>query len=194
MNDSGSPISFVKERCISQDYVTDRADRDQFYGLNSSGLKILGCIEVTLVYEDRELNIMLRVVSGTTVKSPLVLGRDFIKLAKLTLKIDSETGGNANVETCDIVCIELDAKDLCATSQVMRINEDLPSEVKQQACDLFQKHYVNAKRRTGPAVESKLKLILMDGKPFSCTPRRLSYYEKEKLRKNGETRMCITGR
>lgn len=95
----------------------------------------------------------------------------------------------------------------------------LPSEVKQQARDLFEEHYVNVNRPTSPAVESKFKLILIDDKPFSYIPRRLSHYEKERLRsildeflsegvirestseyaslivltkkKNGETRMCI---
>lgn len=64
---------------------------------------------------------MLRYVSFR-MRNPLVLGRDFMKLAKLTLRSDDVADDKENVETYDIMNIEPDAKDLRTTSQDMRIN------------------------------------------------------------------------
>jgi len=54
--------------------------------------------------------------------------------------------------------------------------------VKTQAHKLFEEYYVNAERPEKSATENTLKLILTNEKPFSCTPRTLSYYEKTVLR------------
>lgn len=87
---------------------------------------------------------------------------------------------------------------------------------------LFMDYYVNAQRPSELAVENVMTFMLTNNKPFSCTPRRLSYDEKSKLRsilnelsakpvirestsehaspimltekKNGETRTCINFR
>lgn len=99
-----------------------------------------------------------------------------MRLAKLSLSDEKEIA--------DIMNIEID-EDVRATPQDMRINEDLPTGVKKKtrAHDLFEKYYANAQKPLNPAVENTMKLTLTNNKPFSCTPHRLSYNEKSKLRR-----------
>lgn len=208
--DSGSPISFVKQRYIPRKYVIIEVERDRYFGVNHSGLEILGFVETMLTFNNEKYSIVLRVVADKTMQSPMVLGRDFMKLAKLTL---------SSREVTDIMNIEVGDVDSRMSSQDMRINEDLSTEVKMRMRGMFEKYYVNAQRPLSPAVENILKLTLTNDKPFSCAPRRLSYDEKIKLRhilddqiakgvirestseyaspivltkkKNGEIRMCV---
>lgn len=142
----------------------------------------------------------------------MVLGRDFMKLAGLSLRNEKE-------EVIDIMNIEIDDNNSRISLQDMRINEDLSNEIKTQARNLFERGYVNAQRPLNPVIENAMKLTLTNDKPFLYAPRRLSYDEKIKLRyilddliskdvireitskyaspivltkkKNGEIRMCI---
>lgn len=91
--------------------------------------------------------------------------------------------------------------------------------MKRQARELFDKYYVNTPRSSEPAVKNVMELKLTDDKPFSCTPFKLIYNDKPKLReilngllargiiresmseyaspivltkkKNGEMRLCV---
>lgn len=214
--DSGSPICFVKERYIPRKYIVNDPGQDRFYGLNGSGLEIIGYVKAELTLKCGKYNVTIRVVPDTTMQSPLVLGRDFMRIAKLLLRSEEDSINN---EIIDIMNIEVDRDRFRVTSQEMRLNEDLPIEVKARARKLFEEHYVNAERPENPATENTLKLVLTNEKPFFCTPRRLSYHEKTVLRsildeltskgiirestseyaspivltkkKNGETRMCV---
>lgn len=114
--------------------------------------------------------------------------------------------------------IELNTDKTVNIAQNMCINENLSFEIRQRAYNLFEKYYVQVVRPTDPKVENIMKLTLTDNKPFSSTPRRLAFVEKNKLReildliskgiiresdseyaspivltkkKNGETRMCV---
>lgn len=208
--DSGSPICFVKEHLIPREYLSFCYDDDKFYGINGCSLGIVGRVEASIVYNQAAHKIALRVVPDKTMRSPMVLGRDFMKLAKLSICDGSEILEILNIEVEDSARI---------SSQDLIINEDLPNEVKMQVRDLFDKYYANAQRPLEPAEENIMKLTLTDDKPFSCTPFRLMYSDKPKLRnilddlldrgiirestseyaspivltrkKNGETRMCI---
>lgn len=209
--DSGSPICFVKECYIPRNYVITEESCDRFCGLNESKLEIIGHVEAELMFKNRKYNIMLRVVPDRTMQSPIVLGRDFIKMAKFLLISENKV--------VDIMNIEITKDELCSTLREMRINEDLPFEMKARAREMFDKCYVRAEKPSKPATDNVLKLTLTNEKPFSCTPRRLSYHEKTVLRsildklmskgiiresmseyaspivltkkKNGETRMCV---
>lgn len=81
--DSGSPISFVKERCIPRKYLITNLEHDRFCGLNGSELEVLGCVDATVIFENQKCNVVLRVVPDRTMQSQTVLGRDFMRPAKL---------------------------------------------------------------------------------------------------------------
>lgn len=67
-------------------------------------------------------------------QNSLILGRDFMKLAKLSLKNKYEV-------ISEIMNIEIDKSDFQVTLDDMRINEDLLSEVKARARSLFKLRY-----------------------------------------------------
>lgn len=209
--DSGSPICFVKESYIPRKHMMVVSNSERFYGINGSGLEITGKLNAKILFNHENYNVTIRVVPDTTMQSSLVLGRDFMKLAKLSLRCENKVP--------DIMNIEIDENDFHETMQNMCINQDLSAEVKAQARELFKKYYIDAPRPLEPATENILELTLTDNKQFSCSPRRLSYHEKTKLRsilddllskniirestseyaspivltekKNGETRMCV---
>jgi len=209
--DTGSPICFVKECYISREYIISNKEHDKFFGINGSGMNILGYVEVLIFHDSGKYKLRIRVVSNDTMQNQIVLGRDFINQAKLTL--------GSREEISDILNIEAFEDNINMISRDMIINSDLPIEIQMHVRDLFKKHYAQAERPPVPAVENEMKLTILDNKPFSCTPRRLSYGEKAGLKvilnellakgiirestseyaspvvltkkKNGETRMCI---
>lgn len=172
--DSGSPICFIKECYIPCAYAIAEASSDRFCGLNGSGLKVIGRIETELMFEGKKFNVTLRVVPDGMMQSLMVLGRDFLSMAKLSLKSENEV--------VDITEIEIAEDELRLTSRDMHINEDLSVEVKAKMRVMFDKYYVYAKRPPKPATENILRLTFTNEKPFSCTPRRLVYHEKTVLR------------
>ncbi|XP_076301534.1 uncharacterized protein LOC143219409 [Lasioglossum baleicum] len=214
--DSGSPISFVKEGYIPRMcFMTDR-DSDRFHGINGSDLNVLGKMRATIIYDAVKYYVTLRIVPDETMKNPLVLGRDFMKIAKLSLSREETVECN---DIADIMNIEVDQVNACISADDMHFDESLSAEIKTRARELFNKTYINAQRPAEPSVENTMKLTLTNDKPFSFSPRRLSYDEKNKLRcildgllergiirestseyaspivltkkKNGEIRMCV---
>lgn len=99
------------------------------------------------------------------------------------------------------------------------INSKISIDVQQQFKKLFQETYIQLERLLEPKDKVELRLTLKDTQPFNCTPRRLSYVEKDQLKlildrllkkgtirpstseyaspivivkkKNGEPRMCV---
>jgi len=62
----GSPICFVTQHYIPQKYVIHDSGRDRYCGINGSGLKILGLIEATIVFDHKKYTIIFRVVADKT--------------------------------------------------------------------------------------------------------------------------------
>lgn len=226
--DSGSPISFIKEKCVPRVMIENDLESKSFRGINDSQLKVIGRMDAIIDMNDKRYKVGLRVVPNNTMVSSVILGRDFLKVARLSFSGGKTVESSVGIESADdreadeimrILNVEADAGRNCMTARDMIINEKPPVEVKQEAYNLFAKHYIDAQRPPKPAVENIMKLTLTDSKPFSCTPRRLAYTEKVKLRgildelirkgvvrestseyassivlikkKNGETRMCV---
>ncbi|XP_011874435.1 PREDICTED: uncharacterized protein LOC105565665, partial [Vollenhovia emeryi] len=209
--DSGSPISFVRRQYIPQELMIVNSESDRFVGINGSGLRVLGCVNVTLIYDYEKYAILLRVVPDDTMQSSVILGRDFMKEARLSIGNDREVN--------EIMSIDVDQDCLGVSARDMQVNDNLPLEVKQRARELLEKRYLDAPRPSEPATENIMSLTLTSNEPFYCKPRKLSFYEKGKLReildeliakgiirestseyaspivltkkKNGETRMCV---
>ncbi|KAK2578337.1 hypothetical protein KPH14_000880, partial [Odynerus spinipes] len=171
--DSGSPISFVKKSLIPSKFVEEAPDSSRFLGINNSIVQIYGNAKVTIVIEQATYDVVLRVVDDGTMRSSLVLGRDFMKLAKLTLNISEGIKEIMNIEA---------ATENEEPFSQMVINNDLPLEVQERTRNLFVKSYLEPVRPEVPRVENVTKLKMIDEKPFRYAPRRLSYSEKEKIK------------
>ncbi|XP_076620054.1 uncharacterized protein LOC143341206 [Colletes latitarsis] len=208
--DSGSPISFVKESCVPRSYICRAVNGNGFSGINGSVMQIVGQIEGIITLNCMKHNVNLRVVEEGSMRNSIVLGRDFMKVARMSVQLDPEV--------FEIMNIESRLVEDSSTPQLI-INENIPHTVREQARQIFEECYVKPIRPEIPQNQNTMELSLTDDKPFYCNPRRLSYAEKSKLKeiiedllekgairestseyaspivlakkKNGELRMCI---
>lgn len=74
------------------------------------------------MFDSVEYKITLRVIPDRTMQNPMILGRDFMKVARLSLNVGSEI--------IDIMNIELHRSDTHISSQNMKINDDLSNKLK----------------------------------------------------------------
>lgn len=184
--DSGSPVSLLIENRIFEPFVKPyvRESNDALTGLNNSLLRIKGIIEDQVKIDNNIFDMKFYVVEKGTMNSTCLLGRDFINHSK----IDKIIFGKNNV---DIVCNphlpmnEVLLVDTVADkpSNSLDINECLPFQVQSEINNIFEVHYINAKRPNEPETKFKMSLKLNKLEPFSCRPRRLSYSEKMHLDK-----------
>lgn len=211
--DTGSPISFMREGSVEK--AGFRRDRrpNTFYGINGSKLNIRDSINVTVNFEGEPVPIKIYIVKNDTMSVSVVLGRDFVRIAKLFLKKQDEN------EINEIMHIQIEKPNPGPDPQSIIINDDITNEVKFQMRKLFDECYVRPPRPDEPKHENVMTLALTDSKPFHSNPRRLSYNEKSKLKiildkwlkdgiirpseseyaspivltkkRNGELRMCI---
>lgn len=78
--DSGSPISFVQEKFIPVFLVENYGDNGKFCGLNNSPLDIIGSVNLNVRLDDaRQVKLILCIVKNSSMKYPVILGRDFLK-------------------------------------------------------------------------------------------------------------------
>ncbi|KMQ88084.1 hypothetical protein RF55_12486 [Lasius niger] len=115
--DSGSPISFVKKYFIPRSYMFGDTRDDRFYGVNGSSLEVLGLVDATILFNHGKHNIRLYVVPNKTMRNSIVLGRDFMKSAKLSLSDEKASSD----EPLDIMNIEIDEDSTSANSRDMSI-------------------------------------------------------------------------
>ena len=59
--------------------------------------------------------------------------------------------------------------------------KEVSFQTKCQFMEIFKKHYIEVVKPKVPIIRSELKICIEKSKPFSCSPRRLSYAEKEYL-------------
>ncbi|XP_011860339.1 PREDICTED: uncharacterized protein LOC105557649 [Vollenhovia emeryi] len=213
--DTGSAISIVKERFINNE-VTKPVDNfvESFYGINRTKLNIRGKLtaRVTLngITQD---NIVIYTVPENTMLTSAILGRDVLRAFGLALTTCQESDSIREIMNIDIDRSENDLTDS------LIINPTIAVDAQQKLKRLFLETYVQPRRPAEPETRVELKLALKDNQPFHCTPRRLSYTEKGKLKiildclsnkgiiqsstseyaspivivtkKNGEPRMCV---
>ncbi|XP_076660892.1 uncharacterized protein LOC143364412 [Halictus rubicundus] len=214
--DSGSPVSFIK-----RSYVPGRIENIQnsngvrLVGINKSPLGLLGTVEASVeLSKDTKETMTLLVVPDQTMYTPVVLGRDALRLFAMNI-VQTKRDPISQLEILNIM---LDSDDFNPADE-LNINEKIMPVDKVKLKEMFTNAYLNQKRPELPAVNAELKLTLSNEKSFSTTPRRISYAEKEKLqlildsllekdiirpsdseyaspivlvkKKNGELRMCV---
>ena len=213
--DTGSPISFIKERFIGKQglHPLDSSDRD-YGGCKKVKLDLLGKVYSKISIGDtmRE-NLRVYVVPENTSLTPALLGRGI--LHKFGIRLTFPTDDSAWREIMNINVIEGERHLV----DDLRVNSAIPYEAKIKLKQMFQESYVDCPRQLEPKTKAELKLRLDNPQPFYCTPRKLAYDDKEKLqvilddllqkryirnsdsefaspifltkKKNGKTRMCV---
>lgn len=175
--DTGSPISFIKEKDVPRSVRDDRRPAKAFRGINRSKLEVLAVVDARIMVVDDEINVRLHVVPNETMAVTVVLGRDFLCSSnfKLVRKLPEPL---IEVEP-NILNIDVQVDD---NSQQLEIKNDLPHEIKAKVLDMFQNKYITPERPAEPKTVGCLELTLTNKNPFYSRPRRLSFDEKKKLK------------
>ncbi|XP_076660773.1 uncharacterized protein LOC143364170 [Halictus rubicundus] len=192
MLDSGSPISLVKDSCIPWHVKRPVSENDgNFSGVNESPIQILSIFHQEVEVESIKIKIKFHVVPGSTMRSPIILGRDFTShpLIKIMLDngkaiIERKTQENAidslKNEFQEILNIEPieKSKDIGNELQInAEIGHNNIKKIKNMYVD-----YEKEKKNSHKISDFKMNIVLKHEQPISFRPRRLSFVYKGKLR------------
>ena len=127
--DTGSPISFIKEKFILNNAINeiDERESERFFGINSSRLKILGKInlDVSMNGVSKE-GLTLLVVDDNTISASVVLGRDILREFNLKLIHDNVTVVDEALEIRNIDVTDEKGETICE----LNVNPEILSAIK----------------------------------------------------------------
>lgn len=178
--DTGNAVNFVKEKFVPRNVMTDQGELSmRFCGINNFHLRILSAVNVRMSYDDIVKEATLFVVPDDTMKPSVILGRDILKALGYSLKMSQD---HLETRMEEILSIDVtDEKNRIADT--LDINLELPISIQNKVRRTFEKDYCQPERPKAPTIDAELKLSLKDHQPFAVSPRRLSYVEKDILRK-----------
>lgn len=226
--DTGSPVSLIKQKIVpSWSPPLSSPIVSGLVGINGSELIVLDqmFIDIFSPDDDCPINVKVNIVPDSTIKCDLLLGRNFLSHPRVVLTINSGSF-EIDFKRSDIVPFdEILSIDSGQDSKVSGINlnieESLPSNVKSEIEDIVTHSYLdNDSTLQSKIIEPpELVIELKDSSVFHFNPRRLSYFEKDKLqiilddliekkiikpssseysspivlvkKKNGELRLCV---
>ena len=228
--DTGSPISLIKQNIVpswSPPQVPPLAPSG-LVGINGSELVVLDQMFVDIIPpdDDHPISMNINIVPDSTIKCDLLLGRNFLSHPRVVLTINSGSF-EIDFKRSDIVpfdeILSIEISQDCKNSELnLNIEETLPSHVKSKIKNVVISSYLNNSSLPSELImydPPELKIELKDSSLFYFNPRRLSFFEKEKLqlilddllvrkiikpshseysspivlvkKKNGELRLCV---
>lgn len=127
--DTGSPISFIKEKFIPNCLVKEQNNKTKFCGINDSYLNVVGTVMVDIKCDKvAEVGTNIYVVANNTMTASLIIGRDMPRSSKVIL-----TGVEKDVEERDK--IEIHNIDICeivdSIDESLEINPEIKRHVKE---------------------------------------------------------------
>lgn len=176
--DTGSPISFIKERLVDKQAIIplDASDRD-YCGCKRVQLNFLGKVYaiVTISNYVRE-KLRIYVVPEDTTSTPALIGRDILK--KFGFQLITPIDNDAQREIANINVVENED----SLADKLQIDSAVPYDIRKRLKRTFQELYEDSSKPSEPKTKMELKLQLAETKPFYSTPRKLSYDRQQKLR------------
>lgn len=184
--DSGSPISLVRESILSKELLLPaNEDVDQFCGINGSRLKITGVFYSELEIQSARMKIKFYAVPDSTMAFNLLLGRDFLScpLLRVTLGSTVEIVGIDETNAIDeIMHIECDQNSSSICSE-LSINTAIGSQRVDEIREVYNSHYFENLKAEKSEPDFEMIIALKHDQAISSRPRRLSFADKESLRK-----------
>ena len=120
----------------------------------------------------------------------VILGRDYILSANVNIslgaeyKITSITPTDTVTENFINEIMNIEPTDkLDFPLDNISINQEILEENKSRIRNIFARRYLEPERPAQPKVDAEISLSTKDYQPFYFSPRRLSYFEKESVRK-----------
>lgn len=219
--DTGSPSCFIQSKFVPSFFLNRLlTDGDEFVGVNGSRMCVLGTICASILFRGlKSDNVRVYVVSDGTMRSAMILGRNFIDVNGLRLlkstTLCSSSDNNFNEIAHDVMSIDVSDNN---TEPIFQVNTNVPPAILSSLQQLIEKCEIREVFENEPStVQCAITLTKTD--KFYCTPRRLSYHRKEQIRtilddlllkniirpsnsaycspivpilkKNGELRMCV---
>lgn len=177
--DTVSPVSLVKLSHIPSDSINDADNNaDRFRGINSSGLILLGALELDINLEGRICkNVRLLVVPDYTMSAAVVLGRDLLKKLGLGLRgvFNSESRAIHEILNIDVSCPS-------GWEENIDVNFELCYDIRRRLQELFRVKYLNGGLQSQGRIKGEIVLNVSSSEPFPFQSRRLSYAEKNEVR------------
>ncbi|XP_015433583.1 PREDICTED: uncharacterized protein LOC107189537 [Dufourea novaeangliae] len=173
--DTGSPISFIKEKFILNEAIeTIEISNSRFHGINDSELNIVGkvCVNVTIDDAKKE-NFQLYVVDNNTMTTAVVLGRDVLNEFGLTLACEAKK--NRHNVTQEILNINV----ISGKTEIVD-EEHHPFHFSPRRLSHVEK--IEVRKKIDELLQRK---IIRPSESEYASPIVLT------KKKNGETRMCV---
>lgn len=176
--DTGCRVSLLKEMYVSPNVIklTIQSNIPNFYGINGSRLSILGKIAAHVIWDGTTKLVNFYVVPNNTMFVPVLLGRDALERFGYCLSknftYDNVVNEMLNIET-----------DSMPNTGTLNVNPHVPIEQQSELRAIFSEYYVNQERPNAPRTKADAHIILKSTQPVQYGPRRLSFVEKENLRK-----------
>jgi len=228
--DTGSPVSLLRKNIVplwSPPQVPPTLSSG-LVGINGSELIVLDQMFVDILppNDDHPINVNINIVPDSTIKCDLLLGRNFLSHPRVVLTINSgsfeiDFKRSDIVPFDEILSIE-SSQDYKSNELNLNIEETLPCHVKSEIENIVASFYLNNSSPPSELITCdppELKIELKDSSIFHFNPRRLSFFEKDKLqlilddllarkiiepcrsefsspivlvkKKNGELRLCV---
>ncbi|XP_011859227.1 PREDICTED: uncharacterized protein LOC105556736 [Vollenhovia emeryi] len=184
--DSGSPISLVRDSFISSDVILPMGDSDtRFCGINGARLRITGVFQGEINVQNVRSRIKFYTVPDGTMAYRVLLGRDFLTCpsVRVTLGKTAEIA-NASEESAigEIMNIDCD-ENLLADRDKLQINPAIDEAVADRIRKNYESCYFKGLESEKGASDFEMVISLRHDQPISARPRRLSFADKEQLRK-----------
>ncbi|XP_022160829.1 uncharacterized protein LOC111026944 [Myzus persicae] len=187
--DTGSPISLIREQVLPEltEIVTSPTNSG-IVGINGSELIILGQMYVDVFQPNigDPLNIKLKVVPNDTIKCDCLLGRDFLSHPRVIFGVNNGSF-EIEIKRSDIISfneiLNLEILNIKNDSIDLRLDHTLPEHIRVNMNNIYRQFYLDNtnEQDNEPLVSEPLQIVLKSQDVFSFQPRRLSYYEKNKL-------------
>lgn len=191
--DTGSPVSLLRQNKVPSWSPPNVSPlMSGLVGINGSELIMLDqmFVDVLTPGDDCPINVSINIFPDSTIKCDLLLGRNFLSHPRVVINIH---GGSFEIDfkRSDIIpfdeILSIEIEQDSKNSEInLNVEETLPSYVRTEVENIVTDSYFNNNHLPSEPMAidaSELEIHLKDSSVFHFKPRRLSYYEKDKLQK-----------
>lgn len=192
--DTGSPVSLLKENLYPLECIPHMPSTNSgIVGINGSELIILdqSFVDVYPPDSSEPINIKLNIVPNNTINHDCLLGRNFLSHPRVLFtindgKFEIEFKRSDVIPFNDIYNLEINNERSDIKEPEFDIETTLPYDTQNKIKDVILTKYINLdttnhELNTVNVPFSQIKIELKDPSVFYFNPRRLSYFEKNKL-------------
>ncbi|XP_011859156.1 PREDICTED: uncharacterized protein K02A2.6-like [Vollenhovia emeryi] len=182
--DSGSPISLIRNSIIENEVCSPvDTETNQFCGINGTRLEILKMFDSNVEIKGVRTPVRFYTVPDNAMAYKVLLGRDFIACPTLritlgdTVEIESIAEENAK----QVLNVEISGN--CQNRDELQINPAIGRDNLAKINELYESCYVQNFHAEKCEPDFEMNIAVKHEQPISSRPRRLSFADKDTLRK-----------